>query len=49
MRLENENRLPFVVSVTCYTAHYDNQEIFGEIFNSIPGKGDMTHFLEAQE
>ncbi|MBK7497648.1 MAG: hypothetical protein IPI19_00725 [Ignavibacteriales bacterium] len=42
--LENENRLPFVVSVTCYTAHYDNQEIFGEIFNSIPGKGSIAFF-----
>ena len=36
--------LPFVVSVTCYTAHYDNQEIFGEIFNSVPGKGSIAFF-----
>lgn len=40
--LNNGNKLPFVVSVTCYTAHYDNQEIFGEIFNSIPGKGSVA-------
>jgi hypothetical protein len=42
--LENGQKLPFVVSVTCYTAHYDNQEIFGEIFNSIEGKGSIAFF-----
>ncbi len=40
--LNNGDRLPFVISVTCYTAHFDNQEIFGEIFNSIPGKGSIA-------
>ncbi len=44
LALNNGGRLPFVVSVTCYTAHYDNQEIFGEIFNSIPGKGSIAFF-----
>jgi hypothetical protein len=40
--LNNGNKLPLVISVTCYTAHFDNQEIFGEIFNSIPGKGSIA-------
>jgi len=44
LALENGNKLPFVISVTCYTAHFDNQEIFGEIFNSIPGKGSIAFF-----
>jgi hypothetical protein len=39
--LQNGGRLPFVLSVTCYTAHFDNQEIFGEIFNKAPGKGSI--------
>ena len=42
--LNNGNKLPFVISVTCYTAHYDNQEIFGEIFNSEPDKGSIAFF-----
>ncbi|MFZ1520409.1 MAG: C25 family cysteine peptidase, partial [Ignavibacteriaceae bacterium] len=42
--LNNGNKLPFVISVTCYTAHFDNQEIFGEIFNSIPNKGSIAFF-----
>ena len=42
--LNNGNKLPFVISVTCYTAHYDNQEIFGEIFNSEPNKGSIAFF-----
>ncbi len=37
--LENEDRLPIVSSVTCYTAHYDNQEAFGEIFNRVANRG----------
>ena len=37
--LQNENRLPFITSVTCYTAHFDNQDVFGEQFNKVPGKG----------
>ena len=40
--LNNGDKLPFVISVTCYTAHFENQEIFGEIFNSIPGKGSIA-------
>ena len=40
--LINGDKLPFVISVTCYTAHFDNQEIFGEIFNSIPNKGSIA-------
>lgn len=42
LELNNGNKLPFVISVTCYTAHFENQEIFGEIFNSIPGKGSIA-------
>ena len=44
LALSNGNRLPFIISVTCYTAHFDNQEVFGEIFNSIPGKGSIAFF-----
>ncbi|MCZ2267328.1 MAG: C25 family cysteine peptidase [Ignavibacteriales bacterium] len=44
LMLNNTNRLPFVISVTCYTAHYNNQEVFGEIFNSIPEKGSIAFF-----
>lgn len=39
--LENGNRMPFISSVTCYTAHFDNQDVFGEQFNKIPGKGSI--------
>jgi hypothetical protein len=42
LELNNGNKMPFVVSVTCYTAHFDNQEIFGEIFNSLPGRGSIA-------
>ncbi|MDT3696523.1 MAG: C25 family cysteine peptidase [Ignavibacterium sp.] len=44
LELRNGNKMPFVVSVTCYTAHYDNQEIFGEIFNSLPDRGSIAFF-----
>ena len=37
--LQNNNRLPVIFSVTCYTAHFDNQDAFGEQFNKVPGKG----------
>ena len=37
--LENGGRLPVVSSVTCYTAHFDNQNVFGEQFIKVPGKG----------
>jgi hypothetical protein len=40
--LDNENRLPFVTSVTCYTAHFDNQDVFGEQFVKVPGKGAIA-------
>lgn len=37
--LNNGGRLPFISSVTCYTAHFDNQDIFGEQFEKVPNKG----------
>ena len=37
--LNNGGRLPFISSVTCYTAHFDNQDIFGEQFEKVPDKG----------
>jgi hypothetical protein len=37
--LENGARLPVISSVTCYTAHFDNQDVFGEQFIKVPGKG----------
>ncbi len=40
--LQNIGRLPFIVSVTCYTAHYDNQDVFGEQFIKIPQKGAIS-------
>lgn len=42
--LENTGRLPFVISVTCYTAHFDNQKIFGEHFNLKEDKGSIAFF-----
>ncbi len=42
--LENEGRLPLVLSVTCYTAHFDNQDVFGEQFNKVPGKGSIAFY-----
>jgi hypothetical protein len=39
--LDNGGKLPFVLSVSCYTAHFDNQTAFGEIFNRVPGKGSI--------
>jgi hypothetical protein len=41
-QLQNQNRLPFISSVTCYTAHFDNQDVFGEQFNKVPGKGSIS-------
>ncbi len=38
-QLENGGRLPMIFSVTCYTAHFDNQNVFGEQFDKVPGKG----------
>ncbi|MCA0387632.1 MAG: C25 family cysteine peptidase [Bacteroidetes bacterium] len=43
-QLHNDDRLPFVISVTCYTAHYDNQDVFGEQFLKIPNKGAIGFF-----
>ncbi len=40
-QLENEDRLPMIFSVTCYTAHFDNQDVFGEQFDKVPGKGSI--------
>ncbi len=42
--LENEGRLPVILSVTCYTAHFDNQDVFGEQFNKVPGKGSVGFY-----
>ncbi len=38
-QLSNEGRLPFISSITCYTAHFDNQDVFGEQFIKVPNKG----------
>ncbi len=40
--LQNENRLSFITSVTCYTAHFDNQDVFGEKFTKVPNKGSIA-------
>jgi hypothetical protein len=37
--LDNPLKLPVVLSITCYTAHFDNTESFGELFIKIPNKG----------
>lgn len=42
--LENEGRLPVISSVTCYTAHFDNQNVFGEQFNKVEGKGSIGFY-----
>ncbi|HZW40012.1 MAG TPA: C25 family cysteine peptidase [Ignavibacteriaceae bacterium] len=42
--LENGGRLPVVFSVTCYTAHFDNQDVFGEQFIKVPNKGAIGFF-----
>lgn len=39
--LQNANRMPVILSITCYTAHFDNQNVFGEQFNKVPGKGSI--------
>jgi hypothetical protein len=38
-QLNNGGRLPIVLSITCYTANFDNSESFGEVFTKIPNKG----------
>lgn len=45
--LENEGRLPVILSVTCYTAHFDNQDVFGEQFNKVNGKGSIGFYGSA--
>ncbi|MDP3147694.1 MAG: C25 family cysteine peptidase [Ignavibacteria bacterium] len=40
--LNNGGRLPFISSVTCYTGHFDNQDVFGEQFVKVPGKGAIA-------
>ncbi|MCK6612815.1 MAG: C25 family cysteine peptidase [Ignavibacteriaceae bacterium] len=42
--LQNGGRLPVIISVTCYTAHFDNQDVFGEQFNKVQGKGSIAFF-----
>jgi hypothetical protein len=42
--LNNPGRLPVILSVTCYTAHFDDQNVFGEQFNKLPGKGSIGFF-----
>lgn len=42
--LQNGDKLPFIVSVTCYTAHFDNQDVFGEQFIKVPNKGCIAFF-----
>lgn len=42
--LENNGRLPLILSVTCYTAHFDNQDSFGERFNKVEGRGSIGFF-----
>ncbi len=32
------------MSVTCYTAHFDDQDVFGEQFNKVPGKGSIGFY-----
>jgi hypothetical protein len=45
--LENEGRLPVILSVTCYTAHFDDQDVFGEQFNKVSGKGSIGFYGSA--
>ncbi len=42
--LENGGRLPLVLSLTCYTAHFDDMDVFGEQFNEAVGKGSIGFF-----
>ena len=42
--LNNVGKLPVIFSVTCYTAHFDDQDVFGEQFNKLPGKGSIGFF-----
>ena len=40
--LENQGKLPLVLSVTCYTGHFENQNVFGEVFNKVKNKGSIA-------
>ncbi len=40
--LENKGKLPLVLSVTCYTGHFENQDVFGEVFNKVKDKGSIA-------
>lgn len=40
--LENQGKLPLVLSVTCYTGHFENQDVFGEVFNKVKDKGSIV-------
>ncbi len=40
--LENGGRLPFITSVTCYTAHFEDLDVFGEQFNKAVNKGSIA-------
>jgi hypothetical protein len=42
--LQNDNRLPVILNPTCYTAYFDNQDIFGEQFLKVPNKGCIGFF-----
>lgn len=42
--LENQFKLPLILSVTCYTAHFDNQKVFAEQFVLVPNKGAIGFF-----
>ncbi len=42
--IQNGRKMPLVLSVTCYTAHFDNQNVFGEQFLKVPGKGAIGFF-----
>ncbi len=37
--LHNGDKLPVILSVTCYTGHFDDQDCFGEKFIKVPDKG----------
>ncbi len=42
--LNNGGKLPLILSVTCYTADFDNLDVFGEQFNKAEGKGSIGFF-----
>jgi len=45
--LQNAPRYTWVSSVTCYTAHFINQDVFGELFIKLPDKGAVGFFGSA--